>query len=183
MIHVDSVLDDLIFAENLADSFEQAINNVASIIGIHSSRPEKAGALGGPDDLWALDNLKYFVIECKNGVKTGIKEISKSDCSQLLSSIQWFENIYTGNSYNCYPVIIHRAVKFEKHASPDPRIRVMTEELLEKFKSAVRSFAKNITNDKKIAGDPDKLQRLLAHYKLSGEVIIDTYTIKVRRDR
>jgi len=160
-----------------------AINNVASIIGIHSSRPEKAGALGGPDDLWALDNLKYFVIECKNGVKTGIKEISKSDCSQLLSSIQWFENIYTGNSYNCYPVIIHRAVKFEKHASPDPRIRVMTEELLEKFKSAVRSFAKNITNDKKIAGDPDKLQRLLAHYKLSGEVIIDTYTIKVRRDR
>lgn len=180
LIYVDSVLDDLIFVEHTADLFEDAIKNVASIIGIHSSRPEKEGALGGPDDLWAIDNLDYYVIECKNGVKPDITEISKSDCEQLLSSIQWFENLYTGNNCSCHPIIIHRVAKFDNHASPNPRMRVMTEQLLENFKAAVRSFAKNIVSDKKIAGDSDKLQKLLIHYKLNGEALLSAYTIKAR---
>lgn len=176
MIYVDSVLDDLVFKENTANAFEDAIKNIASILGIRSSRPEKEGIPGGPDNLWAIDNLRYFVIECKNGVKPSITEISKSDCEQLLSSIQWFENLYAGNDYSCCPIMIHRVAKFDKHASPDPRMRVMTAELLEKFKTAVSSFAKNIASDKEIASDSDELQKLLNHYKLTGEAIVDAYT-------
>lgn len=177
LIFVDSILDDLIFVENTADSFENAIKNVATIIGIHSSRPEKEGVLGGPDNLWAIDNLKYFVIECKNGVKPDIMAISKSDCGQLLNSLQWFENLHEGDNCICYPIIIHRATKFDNHASPDPRIRIMTEDLLEQFKDAVRSFTRNIANDKKMVNNVDELQKLLIHHKLNGESIVDTYTI------
>ena len=180
VIHVDSILDDLIFVENTANSFENAIKNVASIIGIHSSRPEKEGALGGPDDLWAIDNLKYFVIECKNGVKPDITEISKSDCEQLLSSMQWFENLYAGNNYSYYPIIIHRVAEFDNHASPSPRMRVMTEELLEEFKTAVRSLAKSIASDQRIATDANELQKLLLHYKLNGEAIVEAFTLSAR---
>lgn len=176
LIYVDSVLDDLIFIEHTADSFENAIKNVASIIGIHSSRPEKEGALGGPDNLWAIDNLNYFVIECKNGVKADITEISKSDCEQLLSSIQWFENLYTSNNCICFPIIIHRTAKFDNHASPDPRMRVMTAKLLEEFKIAVGSFAKVVASDRKIATDANELQKLLVHYKLNEEDIVKFYT-------
>lgn len=50
VIHVNSVLDDLIFAENTADSFEKAINDIAAVIGIHASRPEKEH-IGAPDNL------------------------------------------------------------------------------------------------------------------------------------
>ncbi len=177
MIYVDSVLDDLIFIENSANSFEDAIKNVASIIGVHSSRPEKEGLPGSPDNLWAIGDLKYLVIECKNGVKPDIATISKSDCSQLLSSIRWFENLYAGNDYSCYPIIIHRATKFDAAASPDPRMRIMTEELLEEFKATVKSFAKSIASDKNIAKDADEIQKLLIHYKLNGEAIVDAYTI------
>lgn len=180
LIYVDSVLEDLVFRENTADSFEGAIKTIASILGIKSSRPEKEGASGGPDNLWAIDNSRYFVIECKNGVKPSTTEISKSDCAQLLSSIQWFENLYTSNNCRCYPIMIHRVTKFEKQASPDPRIRIMTIELLEKFKTAVSSFTKNIASDKRIASDFDELQRLLTYYKLTGEAIIDAYTTRAR---
>lgn len=180
MIYVESVLDDLVFRESTADTFESAIKSVASILGIQSSRPEKEGVLGGPDNLWAIDNLRYFIIECKNGVKPSTTEISKSDCAQLLSSIQWFENLYVGNNYSCCPIIVHRATKFDNHASPDPRMRIMTAELLEEFKTAVRSFAQNIVSDKKVIDDSNELQKLLVHYKLTGEAIIDSYTISTR---
>lgn len=76
--------------------------------------------------------------------------------------------------------MIHRVAKFEKQASPDPRMRIMTIELLEKFKTAVSSFTKNIASDKRIASDFDELQKLLTHYKLTGEAIIDAYTTRAR---
>jgi hypothetical protein len=86
LIRVCSVLDSLIFSEGSADSFEAALNNVAAIIGIHATRPDKDGIKGSPDNLWAIDNLEYFVIESKNGVKPDTTAISKADCAQLLSS-------------------------------------------------------------------------------------------------
>ena len=178
LIYIDSVLEDLMFKENTANNFENAIHNIASILGIQSSQPEKENNSGGPDNLWAIGNLEYVVIECKNGVKPDTTRISKSDCSQLLSSIQWFENLYTGNDYICHPIIIHRATRFDEHASPDPRTRIVTEELLEKFKKTVRSFAQNIANDENIANNVNEIQKLLDHYKLNKEAIIDNYTTK-----
>ena len=176
IIHVNSVLDDLNFIENSADAFERAVNEIAATIGIHASRPEKEN-IGGPDNLWAIGDLNYFVIECKNGVKKDIKEISKSDCSQLLSSIQWFENLYAGNNYTCYPIIVHRATRFDVAASPDPRMRIMTEEGLNRFKNAVKSFAESIASNENIAKDAKEVQKLLQQYKLDGKSIINTYTI------
>ena len=180
LIHVNSILDDLVFMENSADSFEKAINDIATIIGIHASRPDKEGVRGGPDNLWAIDNLKYFVIECKNGVKPDITAISKSDCSQLLSSIQWFENLYVGNNYTCYPIIIHRADKFDTAASPNPNMRIMTEKSLDKFKTAIRSFTESLVSNKNIAQDVKEIQKLLIQFKLTGENIVDNYTIQAK---
>ena len=177
VIHVNSVLDDLIFAENTADSFEKAINDIAAAIGIHASRPEKEH-IGGPDNLWAIGNLNYFVIECKNGVKPETMQISKSDCSQLLSSIQWFENLYAGNDCICYPIIVHRAAKFDAAASPDPRMRIITEKQLEQLKQAVRAFAESVASNESIAKDAKEVQKLLRQYKLDGKSIISTYTIR-----
>lgn len=179
LIHVDSVLDSLVFSEGTSDSFENAVDELAAIIGIHSSRPDKNDIKGGPDNLWAIGNLEYFVIECKNGVKHDITTISKSDCSQLLSSIQWFENLYVGNNVKCYPIIIHKTNKFDASASPDPRMRVMTEHLLEQLKKAVQAFAQGVASDIS-AGNSQKLQKLLVQYKLNGKAIIDNYTVSAK---
>lgn len=180
LIHVGSILDDLIFTEDSFNSFEDAIQKVASIIGIHSSRPEKEGIKGSPDNLWAIGNLEYFVIECKNGVKSNTTTISKSDCSQLLSSIQWFENLYEGNEFKCYPIIIHRVSIFDSSASPDPRTRIMTEELLNRFKTSVKSFAENVAQGDDLCTNATEIQKLLNYYKLNGQAIINEYTVPVR---
>lgn len=82
------------------------------LIGIRTTHPDKNGIKGSPDNLWAIDNLEYFVIECKNGVKPDTTAVSKTDCSQLLSSIRWFENLYAGNGFKCYPVSYTEPVRF-----------------------------------------------------------------------
>lgn len=181
LIHACSILDDLAFSENDTDSFEEAINNVASIIGIHASRPERDGVKGGPDNLWAIGNLEYFVIECKSGVKPDITSISKSDCSQLLSSTQWFTNLYSGNGFKCYPVIIHKVNIFDAAASPTPYMRVMTEQLLRKFKDAVKHFAENISQSSMTSYNAQEIQKTLNYYRLNGNAIINKYTVPPQR--
>jgi replicative superfamily II helicase len=181
LIHVDSVLDSLIFSEKSAKTFEAALMEIASIIGISSSRPENDGVEGGPDNLWAIDDLEFFIIECKNGVKPDTTTISKSDNSQLLSSIQWFENLYKGNNFKFTPIIIHKVNLFDAKASPNPNTRVMTEELLNKFKNAVRSFTRSIAKEDVNNIDDKEIQKLLNCYKLNGKAIIIEYTLPIKK--
>lgn len=114
----------------------------------------------------------FVSTQCKSGVKPDIAEISKFNCSQLLSSIQWFENFYARNNYSCYPIMIHRATKFDTAASPDPCMRIMTEERLEQFRHAIRAFAESIANDERTAKNAKKVQKLLRQYKLDGKAIV-----------
>ncbi len=88
--------------------------------------------------------------------------------------------MYAGNNHSCYPIIVHRATRFDAAASPDPRMRIMTEERLEQFKVAVRSFDKSIANDENTAKDAKEVQKLLRQYKLDGKAIIDAYTIRTK---
>ncbi len=171
-IHVQSVLDNLNFSENTAHLFEESLNELAFIIGFIGSRNENEG---GPDNLWSVGNAKYFVIECKNGVNKDICSISKKDCEQLLSSIQWFKNNYNNQGGTFFPVLIHRVAIFEKHASPNPNMRIMTPKLLEKFKSAVNKFSLSISQPE-IWGDALKIQKIINEYCLDSDSIIYQYT-------
>ena len=178
LIHVNSILKDLNFSAGTYNAFEEAIKSVAEVIGIHASRPEKEGQLGGPDDLWALGDLKYAVIECKNGIDPKTTYISKSDSEQLLSSVQWFKNTYMGNGFECCPVMIHRVNILDKEASADPTTRIMTVELLEKFKTAIKDFAVGLTSE--VLADPKEVSKLLNYYRLNSNIIIESYTITVK---
>lgn len=173
IIHVQSILDTLNFSENTAHLFENALDELALVIGFTGSRNENEG---GPDNLWSVGDSKYFVIECKNGVNKDISSISKKDCEQLLSSIQWFENNYKDHGCTCVPVLIHRSVEFEKHASPNPNMRIMTEQLLEKFKSSVNKFSSYVAQPE-IWGDAQKIQKIISQNHLDSDSIIKEYTM------
>ncbi len=173
IIRVQSILDKLNFSEDTAHPFENALDELAFVIGFVGSRTENEG---GPDNLWSVGDSKYFVIECKNGVNKDISTISKKDCEQLLSSIQWFENNYNKHGCTCVPILIHRSVEFEKHASPNPNMRIMTEQLLEKLKSAVSKFSACIAQPE-IWGDAQKIQKIINQSCLDSDSIIKEYTI------
>ena len=50
-------------------------------LGFAGERPDKAWK-EGPDNLWALDNTRYLVVECKNEVDVTRAEIKKREAEQ-----------------------------------------------------------------------------------------------------
>lgn len=172
-LRVSSILDSLVFSDAPADRFEQALKDTASIIGICSSRPEALYGGIAPDNLFALGNSEYAIIECKSRSTT--EAISKSDCGQLLQSVQWFKNHYLDSGLNYYPVIIHNSEVFGADASPSEDMRIMTPLLLDNFRKAVKTFAKAIVQND-VSGKLIEIEKLLDQLKLNGKQIILTYT-------
>lgn len=172
ILHISSILDDLKFSSDPAKRFEKALDDVMSAIGISSSRPELQFGGEAPDNLLALGNSEYAIIECKS--RTTVTEISKDDCSQLLSSIQWFKNHYNlGEKYT--PIMIHNSDTFKAEASPSPEIRIITPPLLEELSNAIRLFAENVVKDGAY-GNIRTIEQLLNYFCLSGSQIIKRYT-------
>ena len=173
MLRVCSILDDLIFSVDPASRFEQALKDAASIIGISSSRPEKEYGGKAPDNLFALGNSEYAIIECKSRTTTEV--ISKDDCGQLLQSVQWFRNHYIEGGLTYYPIMIHNSSEFGPEASPSDNIRIMTPILLNSFCSAIKKFAEAISQND-VAGKTNEVEKLLNQLKLKGNQIVQTYT-------
>jgi len=178
LIHVSSILDSLTFNKNSSNQFEQALKETASVIGICSSRPELEYGSVAPDNLFALGNSDYAVIECKN--RTITESISKRDCNQLLGSVQWFKNLYMDNGLICYPIIIHNSKVFSSDASPSNDIRIMTPKLLGNFCSAVKKFSEALVQND-VNGKINEVEKLLSQLELNGRQIINILYRLVKR--
>jgi hypothetical protein len=77
--------------------FEQALDEVARVVGISSSQPEKT--IGrGPDCLWLGPGGTFLVIEAKNEGELNRAEMHKSEPEQLLHSLEWFKQEYSGRT-------------------------------------------------------------------------------------
>ena len=146
------------------------------MLGIVSSRPEFERGKG-PDNLWALGNNLYLVIECKN--RTITDTINKHDCNQLNGSIVWFENEYNGNGFTCCPIMIHNSNEFEHACSPDANIRIMTPEYLSKLRSSILIFAESLVATN-VYRNAVQTHRLLHQFKLYGNLLVNEYTAGYR---
>ncbi len=176
ILKVNAVLADLTFEANTSKRFEEAIKNLALLIGFQANRPENENGRG-PDVLWRIGELEFLVIECKNGAKNPI--INKHDCNQLNGSITWFEEEYKDKCCSFTPLMIHIGDTFEYASPPDRRIRIITEEKLEKFRSNVLAFAKAVVNGNFV--NVRKISKLLKSYKLTGQDIVSVYSSKHKR--
>lgn len=180
MIYIQNVISDLQLKPSSQDQgapikFEKSIYEIGLILGFDSQMPEKEIGDGGPDNFWQTGNNLAMIIECKNGAV--VKEISKRDCAQLLSSIQWFENNYKAidNNYNYVPIIIHTSSKFADDASPNEKIRIMGENEINHLKENIVNFSKEFINDMK---NQSKIEELLIFYKLTSDLFVEEYTKK-----
>jgi hypothetical protein len=136
VIRVHSICDRLVFGVE-SELFEQALDDVARVIGISSSRPEKTTGRG-PDCLWLGPDGTFLVIEAKDEVELGRTELHKSETEQLIHSLEWFKQEYPGKAAR--PLVVHPAVA-TAHAAVFPTDgRVITPDVLDNFVSAVRCF-------------------------------------------
>jgi len=71
--------------------------------------------------------------------------------------------------------MIHNSRTFEYACSPNMDIRIMTPDLLEKFKTNVLKFAENVVKPENYQ-NPVNVNSLLKQFNLLGSQIVDNYT-------
>jgi hypothetical protein len=176
LLEVNQLSDDLHFQSVTPEKFEAAIDDVARFIGLHSQRPEKQFNDEGPDNLWALPDGSFLVIECKNNA-TSEKGISKADLGQLDQSMSWFFKKYTKAATGT-PIIIHPLHALGDGASEVEGMRIMTERDLTKVRKALTDFAKSL-GDPDILNSQKQINELLAAHGFNGDEFVKRYTSKV----
>lgn len=176
IIHIDNILSKLCFNVSY-DEFEEAVNSVGVALGFTCSRPDKETGGYGPDNLWAVGNSKYFVIECKNQAKA--QTISKDYCNQLSGSMNWFKSMYQQPNV-CIPIMIHPTNIVDKKASPNAEMLVIRNEELCKLRENIRGFYSSLNQNNNV-NDVNSIGEFLKVFKLRPEDIIKEYLIKFNR--
>jgi len=176
LLHFQGLVQDLVFAPDTANEFEAAMMDVGRLIGVGSQRPEKSSGKG-PDNLWALANGQFLVIECKNGA-TSEQGISKHDLGQLGQSIDWFEEKYTTTAAKI-AMIVHPLKTIGPGAAMIKGARVMTEKQLGKLRSALTDFAKAL-GDANILNDVTRVAELLTSHHLTASTFLDAYSVPLK---
>lgn len=171
LIQVNGILDDLVFAPDNANEFEAAMQQVAEFIGFKAQRPELEFKRG-PDILWAVGNLRYFVIECKSSAT--VPTVSKHYANQLSGSANWFDQRYD-QTCTSTPILVHPSHIFEAAGTPHPATRVVTTDLLQRFREEVRAFIKAVAVSVDTI-DATHAQKLLEHHRLTPDRLIETFT-------
>jgi len=174
-LYADALCSDLQFCPDTSDKFEAAINDLAWFLGISGQRPEK-DYKEGPDNLWALPNGNFLVIECKNGV-TSTDGISKKDAGQLGQSMAWFVKRYPASSPT--PVMIHPERTLGPGASDVPHMRVIHPVGLEKLRKNLREFATQLI-DPDIASSKTEVAKRLAQFELNADSFVNAFSASIK---
>ncbi|WP_227496923.1 helicase C-terminal domain-containing protein [Planctomonas psychrotolerans] len=166
----ESVVEELIFDDLRVEQFEEAMREAGFLIGLGSQRPEHDNN-GGPDNLWALGDNKFWVIEAKTGARS--EAIGKRDMGQLGQSMLWIGERYDPAATHV-PVMIHRAQKIYGDATSIPGMRIIREKGLGELAAALRAFSVALASDE--WRDPVVVERLLrGHGLLAGQ--LENFTV------
>ncbi len=175
IVGVDALLDDLVFDPQHTDEFEDALEELAFHLGFTAQRPERDTG-NGPDVLWSAGSLNYLVTECKSGVTAG--RIWRSHVEQLAHSMNWFGEQYD-STCRPTPVMVHKTSVLEANATAPPGTRIITENGLNRLRSAVRGAAAAL-GDAGTWSDPAAVGTQLSHHKLTGTSILAAYAVPAR---
>ena len=171
-VTLDEVLSRLEFSVK-ADRFEHAFDELGRALGFSTQRPDKEWK-EGPDNLWALRDGEYLLVECKSEVHLDRSEIAKDETGQMNNACAWFAKNYKGAKAK--NIIIIPRTKLANGAGFNEEVQVMRKTELNKLTKNIRSFfAEFASADFKDLSEK-KVQALLDTHHLSVEVILNEYS-------
>lgn len=140
-LDIVAIVEDLKFDPDLpAEQFKDAVRRLGHLLGLGSQRPEHSFGKG-PDNLWALGDDQYWVIEARSGAtSTGI---GKRDMGQLQQSMQWFGERY-GLPAHAEAVMIHPERAIYEDVTPIPGLRILDGPRLGELRAAVTAFGQGL---------------------------------------
>ncbi|MBI8989177.1 DEAD/DEAH box helicase [Corynebacterium meridianum] len=179
-LNVASLFEKIVWgAEQAADTSEEQFRLLGLHLGFGSSRPEKEDRDGGPDNLWALSDKQYAVIELKTGISRDNPVIIKSEAEQLTHSMTWFSERYSEVS-TPISVLVHPSEELDAQAHVPFGTRVITETSLRSFRQDVEAFVKYLVS----AGtwsDPEVVASALAQHSLTADLVLQQHSKSIRR--
>jgi len=172
LLDIDDILGRLRFGV-ASDSFEAALDELGQALGFETQRPDKEWKQG-PDNLWALRDNQYLLIECKNQVDTNRKEINKDETGQMNNSCAWFRKHYGDVPVKNMMVIWTRVVS-QAGGFNEP-VEIIANTSLGRLAKNVRGFFGELTNADLQNLSTAKIQANLKAYKLTIEDLLDHYS-------
>jgi len=172
-ISVESVLSNLNIGVS-ANKFERAVQDLGSLLGFESTRPDKQYK-SGPDNLWHYSNNHYLLFECKSEKMQNSIEITKDEIGQMSNHIAWFKDNY-GKDETVKYIFIHPASNISKLADIDSEIYALTSDGLDKLKTNVRGFVQEFERIDFHSISKEQVQNALNAYNLGIKSLEgDTY--------
>jgi len=177
LLEVDDMLSRLRFGVS-ADSFEAALDELGRALGFETQRPDKEWKQG-PDNLWALRDNQYLLLECKNQVDKTRKEINKDETGQMNNSCAWFTKHYGDSSVINLMVIWTRTVGAA--GGFNEPVGIVTEPCLSKLAKKVRGFFEELRSADLASLSTSKVQANLEAYGLTIEDVVSKYSEKPKQ--
>lgn len=175
-IAVGDILNNLAFGVK-ADKFEKAFDDLARILGFQGERPDKAWK-EGPDNLWALRDGEYLLVECKSEVSLDRAEIHKDESVQMIKASAWFAKHYKGVKVK--RVLIIPTLKVSKAAAFTDDVEVMRDKSLSRLRKNVKDFFHEFEALDLGNISESKVQKLLDAHGLGTDSITSEYSEKVK---
>jgi len=175
-VTISDILSNLAFGVK-ADKFEEAFRQLGDALGFASERPDKEWK-EGPDNLWAIDDSKYLLVECKNEVEASRSEINKRESEQMNRSTAWFKKHYPG--HNSKNIIIHPARKVSSAGSFLDDVDVMVAPDLKNLVRKCSSFFKSLESKDFASLSASNIQKELLYHDLSSDEILESYSRQIR---
>ena len=157
-----------------SESLEQALLDVAPLIGAKGSRPEKEYD-EGPDDLWLWPTVS-FVIEAKNQNE---KTLHKKDAGQLHQSLQWFKDNYPARPEPS-PIIVAKVDQADSDAQFPPNTRVILPAAMTQLLDNLEKFYQLLVDGIPDTLQPKNIAQRLIEFGLASNQFQGTYTTRIR---
>jgi hypothetical protein len=156
-----------------ANDFEDAVRKFGEALGFGSQRPDKEWK-EGPDNLWALREGEYLLMECKSEVISTREEIFKTETGQMNNSCAWFKKRYPGAK--CTNLMFIPTKKLGKAAGFNDSVQVVQKKGLKRLVTNFRAYLRELKQADAKDIDDIRLQKALEAHQLSIEAIQAKYS-------
>lgn len=163
---------------NDSEDFEEALKNLGRLLGFYSIRPEKEKN-EGPDNLWLFENNICLIMESKSE-KEHHNIISKSDISQLLHSLEWFDSKYINKDAEVFGVTVQYNRKKENDVVIRENIRVLDNINFTKLENALGKYIDFLSNYRISEINEEMLKSEFLTNSFSSNLFVEQYLIKIQ---
>ncbi len=154
---------------------EQAICNLAPLLGAEGTRPEQEYG-EGPDNLWLWPDIS-LVIEAKNQNEDSLH---KKDAGQLLQSLSWFTKTYPSRQ-EPIPIILAKVLVYDHRAQFPSSTRIITPKNMRKLMRKIEQFFQKIINEPLLISTPKAVYSLQQSVNLTPQQVVADYTVSIKK--